>query len=1212
MTETISDVEDAFAIIDAFFQGRPGRLAEHLLDADYMFATEYRDKIIKSINTKKIIVDVAKLGKVARGGILKDYSKFIHQIVVNDVRAYSPSFSDGSGREVKILPNDARTRNYPYNSQIKLDVDHIITPIDKRGKEAKTIVKRYEGKEAIPIGSLPVMVRGYMCNLRFLEKMAPGGNHRETLAKMGEDPYEPGGYFIVGGREKAIITQENRSDNVIYLYDNTDNPDNKFSYVVDIRSKVAPYDMAHTTGLYYQHTDGSILVQFGSNKYIQNDKNIPLYVVFRALGIVSDKDVAEMCLGDVEAEDNAEMIEILRVASQQKVKLNKVMLRAVGVVADDGEEATQERRVRTQKEALSYIASLIHDKVTFGNEKDIAGYVRTFLEKHLFPHMGESDLKKAWFLAHMTSVLLRGITGRRDADNIDAVWMKRFDNYLILQSQLLAQTITHLYDHIETNIKRHSSNKLMSEDDFDDMLPTIMKKLNIESAIEKVYKSGKWTISKSNSVWAMQAVTKQLERRSFLDAISNIRKVMIPNTKSSHMKKESMRTVSGSQYGYIDTAETPDGEKVGVIKHLCITTNITTGSDPKLVTNYIKDLYWGIYDFNMMDRKLIGSVFMLFVNGALEGMTKAPQEMADRVRELRRSGKIDIYASVSVDYGRRTIWILTDPGRLVRPLLVVGEDGNLAIRKKDVAMLRKGEKTWDDMIKEGKIEYIDIQECTFNVLLADSPSRLERADSKLIKYTHCEIHASCTLGATTSVLAMCDRNQGPRVVFGNAQIKQALGVYASNFLLRFDKQAHVLWYPERPLVVSRWEKYIHPLSASGGQNAMVAIMSYTGYNQEDSLIMNQTSVERGFLNSTAYKLYQDIAVQNEKFAKANSKITHGMRQGANYDYLNHNGTVPEGTHLKHHDIIIGKIATMERTNDHKLDEYEYEDYSIELKEDDAVVDRVLPDQDYAGFNIVKVRTRHTRVPQIGDKSSSRSAQKGVCGLTLRTQDMPFTAYGNCPDIIMNPHAIPSRMTIAQPLEMTLAAISAYNGVQVDGTPFTNTPLEFIQEGMGTLQKAYPEAHYDDYGKQDVYDGMTGEKMENKVFMTPCFYAKLKQMVVDKKHSRANGSMQVLTRQPHEGRAKDGGLRFGEMERDSIISHGASSFLKERMVDCSDKYELYLCKKCQDLAVANSKNNIYKCNICKDSTNIVRIETVYAFKLLTQEISQMNTVPKFVV
>ena len=963
MSETINDVSDPFAIIDAFFVGKSGRFAEHLIDADWKFCTEYRDKIIKSINKNKIIVDVKKLEgeKIERAGILKEYDKFEHQILVKEIRAYSPSFSDGSGREIKIMPNDARIRNYPYNAQIKLDIDHVIEPYDSKGNKVKTIVKRYEGKDAISIGSLPVMIRGYMCNLRFPEKLAPGANHAETLAKLGEDPFELGGYFIIGGREKAIITQENRQDNMVFLYDNTNNADAKYSYAVDIRSKVETYDMAHSVTLFLQHADGAILVQFGSNKYIQMDRQIPLYVIFRALGIISDQEIVEFCLGDPNLRENQEMVEILRVANQQKVKMPKFK--------EEKEEKSQERRVRSQQEAYAYLASLIQDKMTFGSEKDIAGYVRVFLERHLFPHMGLSFLHKAFFLGYMTEILLQGITGRRKADSIDATYLKRFDNYLVLQSQLLNQTIIHLYDHIETHIKRHSaSGKLLSEDDFDDMLPTIMKKLNIESAIEKVYKTGKWTISKSNSVWAMQAVTTQLERKSFIDGVSNLRKVMIPNTKLSHIKKESMRTVSGSQYGYIDTVETPESEKVGVIKHLCLMTNITVGSDARLVIEYIKDYYWSLYEFSQFPRKIrfSPSLFRLFVNGALEGFTEKAQEIVDLLRTLRKQTKMDPHCSISIDYFKKTVWIYTDPGRLIRPLLVV-KDGKLVITKKDIKSLRLGELTWDDLLSQGKVEFIDIQESTLNVLLAESPSKLGGTDHELIPYTHCEIHASCTLGTTSALLSLADHNFGPRCIFSSAQIKQALTVYALNFQIRMDKNSYLTWYNERPLIASRWERYINPICAVGGQNVLVAINCYTGYNQEDSVIANESSIERGMFSSTSYKLYQDIALQNQEFMKPDPNITHGMRQGANYDLLNHKGAVPEGTKVTHHDIIIGKTTKMERTEDRRMDEYEFEDSSSELKEDEAVIDRVVPAQDFSGFFINKTRIRETRIFGLGDK-----------------------------------------------------------------------------------------------------------------------------------------------------------------------------------------------------------------------------------------------------
>ena len=615
----------------------------------------------------------------------------------------------------------------------------------------------------------------------------------------------------------------------------------------------------------------------------------------------------------------------------------------------------------------------------------------------------------------------------------------------------------------------------------------------------------------------------------------------------------------------------------------------------------------------------------IFVNGSWVGITRTPSELVNTLRDLRRAVTIPIEVSVTWQIRDKEIQIWSDPGRCLRPLYIVDiESQELKLTREHIDMIANKEWTFDDLVTNGLIEFIDVEEEDTIMCVMDVKFFQEEAARVYSRqYTHCEIHPAMMLGICASIIPFPDHNQSPRNVYQSAMGKQAMGVYCSNFQLRFDTLAHVIHYPQKPLACTRSMEYLRFRELPAGQNAIVAIACYSGYNQEDSIIMNQSSIDRGFMRSSFYRGYNDEEQHkgygmNELFEKPSRQTTAGLRYGS-YDKLDCDGLICPGTRVSGDDIIIGKTTPLEIKQDqldnnannqemnnlmNKYRKQSKRDASTALRSSESgIIDMVMMTVNEESRRFVKVRVRSLRVPQIGDKFASRHGQKGTCGMTYRSEDMPFNELGINPDMIINPHCIPSRMTVGHLIECLLSKVCAITGNEGDATPF---------EYHLTVEKIMNNLHqvgYHKHGNERLYNGHTGKILTSPIFFGPTFYQRLKHMVDDKIHSRARGPVAMLTRQPLEGRARDGGLRFGEMERDCMLSHGTAYFLRERLFLHSDKYRVHICDFCGLIAIANLKKSSFECRGCKNTTQISQIFIPYACKLLLQELMSMMIAPR---
>jgi DNA-directed RNA polymerase II subunit RPB2 len=1457
----------------------------------------------------------------AAAAVIKANYEYEVQLEFENVSIRKPTIFENNGSIQPMMPNDARLRNLTYAAPLYVDVRVKTTYIDNTQNGIQQTKSRIFPN--VHLGKLPVMVGSKYCLLQDQRYLSP--------ASIGECAEDPGGYFIIQGGERVIISQERMSENRPFVFRNNRNSAKEWE-VVEVKA-IGPTNeqvpKSNTVKIVYHPKNPSIMLLRAGIPRVKQE--IPLFILFRALGVEKDRDIIELILGN---DMNSAYNSIFDESMQE------------GLIA------------RTREEAIVWIAQHMNSW-SIKNQRPVV--VQDILSEELFPHVGgaEANYAKACLLAHMTRKMFLVAYNRIPNDDRDGYSNKRVDLPGFLLANLFRTYFsTKMVKDIKASLgKEIHSGSWKSSGNFEDIINVsniykIIKSTIIDVGLRSSLATGNFGSAKLGGPTKI-GVSQVLNRLNFASSISHLRRTSTPIEKTGKLIPP--RKLHNSQWGFICPAETPEGHSVGVVKNMATSSIVSIASEPSLIRNFLTGLETldRLEDTTAIE-KFTGT--RVFLNGVWIGTVSSANtpKTVDELRKAKRSGMIHIHTSIIWKMNMRELWLSTEPGRLLRPVLYgpavreiyADTSGELAKQVNSIP-------SWDQLLlwetPKGRnlVEYIDPGETEGCYIGMTHDDTLKKADT-----THSEIHPSIVLGTIASTIPFPDHNQSPRNAYQSAMGKQAMGIYALNYRERFDAMAHVLCYPNVPLVSPYMSKFYGAQNMMSGQNIIVAIATYGGYNQEDSIMINRASLERGMFRSIFYRTYKDEEKKNqssgeeERFCKPDPALTKQMRHSS-YKKLGADGFVPENTYVDSEDILIGKVVPLRVPTGMVLPTgaKQFRDVSRTMRNNETGwVDKIFKNRNGEGYSFVKIRMRQDRVPEIGDKfcltddhdvltenrgwvpiadvtiddkvaqlnketntmeyvhpietlkfehtgkmyevetqgvslkttlnhrmwvqgrnsdtyglvkaedmigkrvrfqcdgpvsypdvsidilsyhfngatadaflrvmgiwfaegwtyikkkdsisrleiaankdrvknalredlailgwkfnlreptqklyineheiaeyfsefsvgatnkslpkwvwslsarqcrilldgmilgdghttnsschyftssiklrddvqmlcqhagwtayyvkrseagsqvtmrdgriitttadawvvqirktrlrptlnhghihkqngqkeelsdftghvyclrvptevflvrrngrcvwtgNSSRHGQKGTCGLIVNVEDMPQTASGIIPDIIINPHAIPSRMTIAQLMETLLGRLSCEVGSLGDGSPF-NTKCSV--EGISTmLRDVY---NLDPHCNEILYNGHNGRQMEVNVFMGPVFYQRLRHCSADKLHSRASGPLVMLTRQPAEGRAREGGLRFGEMERDAVAAHGIAEFTKERLVECSDGFPCWSCRKCGLIAIANPKENIWSCRGCGNTTEFSPIQIPYASKLFIQELESM--------
>jgi DNA-directed RNA polymerase II subunit RPB2 len=1115
------------------------------------------------------VATIASLGPVSR-----EYE--VH-LEFGNIQFKKPTIFENNGAVLPMMPNDARLRNLTYAAPLFVDINVTYIETDNSNGGKKSVRKRLFPN--VHMGKIPVMVGSEYCLLN--------DQHHVNPARVGECAEDMGGYFIVQGGERVCISQERMSENRPFVFRNNRNTAKELE-VVEVKSIGPDNDQvpkSNSVRMMYHPKNIQIVLLRCSLPRMKAP--IPLFIVFRALGIVADKDIVDMILGPATTGRDTAFDTIIN------------------------ESMAESSTVHTQEQALEAMASYIKIWAPRGTRPPIL--VKDILAEELFPHIGAEDkaYEKACFLAHMTRKVLWVSSGRIPNDDRDSYPNKRVDLPGFLLANLFrTQFSTIMVKDIKSYLaKEIHGGSWKATGNFEEILNIsnihkVIKSTNLEVGLKTCLATGNFGSAKAGGP-SKNGVSQVLNRLNYISGLSHLRRISTPIEKTG--KLIAPRKLHNTQFGFVCPAETPEGHSVGVVKNMATTAIVSIFSNPRCVSDYLESLSV----LKPLTSSSIAEKFTdtrVFLNGAWIGTLEpeTTRSTIDSLKAAKRECQLHPQTGIIWKINLRELWITTEAGRMLRPLLYAPAMREV-LKDPQLAKHIDTMKTWEELLLwktpggHHLMEYIDPGETEGALIAMSYKAVLEDAQK-----THVEIHPSCILGSLASNIPFPDHNQSPRNAYQCAMGKQAMGMYALNFRERFDALSHMLCYPQIPLVSPFMSKFYGSHTMPCGQNITVAIMTYTGYNQEDSIIINRAFLQRGGFRSIFYRTYKDEEKKNqssgeeERFFKPDPLVTRQMKN-ANYEKLAQDGFVPENQYVDNDDILIGKLVPLRIPTGTVVPAgaKKFRDVSRTMRNNEiGWVDRIFRNRNGEGYSFAKVRVRQDRIPEIGDKFSSRHGQKGTCGMILNAEDMPQTASGIIPDIIINPHCIPSRMTIAQLMETLLGKVGCEVGALGDGTPFGSCTVDglasLLRDGLGM----------EPYGNEILYNGFTGRQMETNIFVGPVFYQRLRHCSADKMHSRASGPLVMLTRQPAEGRAREGGLRFGEMERDAVAAHGMSEFTKERLMECSDAFRCYSCRDCGSIAIANPVEGIWACRGCGNTTNFSNIEIPYAYKLLLQELESM--------
>lgn len=1179
-----------------------------------------------------------------------------------------PSVIQGRGEDAKkrlLFPNEARLRNLTYAAPILADIEVEVSYRDPPGGELKKLnippIKDFR------LMNIPIMLHSKYCVLH--------NKPQALLEQMGECPQDPGGYFIIDGSEKLLVTSQEQSFNTLWVKEQPD--DDICQYYANIACLNAVTRDVRTVSFYWTREK---IVRNMNPRIEQKDtykpsvlevgipdvlKPIPIFVLFRALGVETDKDILQSIFPDLKSHEAIELSELLTPS-----------LNAASPFLDQYSAfqyimfLTKTQNENTVLDSL-YNKLFCHVKYAVLRRNADGKFVNDKGEElsteEINKFVANEQSSRIAFLGECVRKILRVIKGYEQPASRDDTRNQR----CLTSGFLVQQLFQHAYKEYVRNVKL-SIDKTYSYNEesysgaafaniFDaGSRNTIFASLFLTEQITKGFK-GKWQIGVSKQ---SEGVLQELSRLSYLDFMSHLRRVVLDF--NTEMKLAGPRRLHTSQYGYFCACETPSGANIGIVKNLAIMTSISTSMLPEKLIQWLYEKI-GVRHVNLLSPELRQIMVPVYVNHSIIGMFgsttpettfQAVMNLFNVLRCMKRSGYLPPLTSITFDPFEKKLSIFTDEGRVCRPLVICPEPGQVPNKKK-FGTEKEGRlefNTWRDLVvgtipelkdkgvgiysrvfidpfegddtirglekyleyfvaqkdKLATIEYLDPYEQNL-ALIANFPSQVQK------ETTHLEVHPSTILGLLGNSFPFPMHNQSPRNHLAASQSKQAVSLYATNWQNRFDNTANLLCYGETPLVRTLYQDYFGDGKMPFGQNVILAIGTYGGYNQEDGVIMNKDALQRGQFRSINYRSYETREEEENVMTRTSYSIAHpakvqnwlDLKPGLDYGKLDpETGIIKEGEYVTSDTVLVARYS-FTRGGQPKDASLTPQVFTT------GIVEKVVVLYNNVGKRLVKIRIVQDRVPELGDKFSNRHGQKGTLNISYKGHDMPRTADGIIPDMIMNPSAIPSRMTVGQLMEQIMGLSAANLGAISNGTAFMSngSPHPLVAEILEAngLQKV---------GNQVLYNGTTGEQMEADIFMGIVYGMRLKHMTIDKMNSRGQGRKEMKTRQPTGGRGNEGGLKIGEMDRDAILGHSIASFLQESMMLRSDGSNFVVCNGCGTIPIYNVKKRFYLCPLCDgpiqysgDSADTLepipppsasqatfsRIEIPYATKLFVQEL-----------
>ena len=1005
-------------------------------------------------------------------------------------------------------------------------------------EDGKTLESRY-----VHIGDMPVMVKSHGCILHSFTD--------QKLIDHGEDSKDPGGYFIINGSERVIVGLEDLSYNKIIV--DAEKIGGKIVHKAKVYSSIVGYRAKLELVM---KEDGLIVAKIPGSPV-----DIPVVTLIRALGLESDKDIASV----------VSLVEIIQ--NQLEGSFEK---------AGD---------VPTPKDAIQYISKRIAPGML---EEFQIKRAETLLDWGLLPHLGkhpENRKEKAFFLGEATCKLIELKLGWIEPDDKDHYGNKVIKFAGQMLADLFRTAFRNLVRDMKYQLERSGQKRGLNA------VAAAIRPGIISDKLNNAIATGNWGRGRVG-------VTQLLDRTNYLSTISHLRRVQSPLSRTQ--PNFEARDLHSTHFGRICPSETPEGSNCGLVKNLALSAIISQNVPSEDV---VETLYnSGVVDLNSANNDIKKDGTRIFVDGKLIGFHKNGQELTQTLRTLRRTSKIHPHVGISIyepdqEGATGRLYVNCNAGRVLRPLIIVENDKSL-LTDEFLDKISKKLISWNDLIRMGIIELIDANE-EENCYIA-----FDKGGTK--KFTHLEIFPSAILGAGASIIPYPEHNQSPRNTYESAMAKQSLGFSTPMMNTSTYVRQHFMLYPQTPIVTTKSLNLLGMEERPAGQNCVVAVLPFDGYNIEDAIVLSKSSVDRGLARTFFYRIYDAEAKQYPGGMRDNFEIPNaddnirGYKGEKSYRVLEEDGIVATESSVIGGDILIGKTSPPRFMEEYK--EFESSgpyrrDTSIGVRPSETgVVDTVVMTQSHEGGKMYKIRVRDMRIPEIGDKFASRHGQKGVLGILAKNEDLPYTEQGITPDVLINPHAFPSRMTVGMMMESVTGKAAAVRGKQFDGSAFVGEKMDVVKEILDKAGFKYS-------GKEKMYDGRTGKSFLVDVFIGVVYYQKLHHMVSDKIHARARGQVQMLTKQPTEGRARGGGLRFGEMERDCLIAYGASMLLKDRLLDESDKTEVLVCEKCGLTGFHDARKRKFVCAQCGDTAPISSVSVAYAFKLLLQEILSLNIAPR---